>query len=69
MVAIVISITIAKVQKNIEKTKCFPDYFSIKVLIFSTFLSFFPLCRGIREGLGRKNGSRDWTSVSCFILK
>ena len=27
---------------------------------FPTFLSFFPLHRGIREGLGRKNGSRDW---------
>ena len=37
----------------------FSRLFSVKViLIFSTFLSFLPLNRGIREGLGRKNGSR-----------
>ena len=34
-----------------------------------TFLSFFPLRRGIRECLGRKNGSRLTSVFSIILLK
>ena len=41
----------------------------VDCIISPTFLSFFPLHRGIREGLGRKNGSRADFRFLFYSLK